>query len=218
MIFYDATITIPNVGSYYIGTGKMINIEISTFDRSDLQLPSWGILSNSASIEFKDTDLTFLHLAESNQLNEGAECEIRVNNTDRQSLNKIGVFKAKEWTYDNNTHTVFVSLRDNLEEWQDINVDGFGYDPSKTEEENTKNFAYIYDYLWEIVSNKDYNMEELSELNTETKNILLNSYIKYPFLEKGSLWRQWSKLCQVCQLHIYQDFSGKIICRYNGGD
>ena len=128
MIFYDATITIPNVGSYYIGTGKMINIEISTFDRSDLQLPSWGILSNSASIEFKDTDLTFLHLAESNQLNEGAECEIRVNNTDRQSLNKIGVFKAKEWTYDNNTHTVFVSLRDNLEEWQDINGDCWSSD------------------------------------------------------------------------------------------
>ena len=206
---------------------NLISISRSIFDRSDLKLPSFGIISNTGNIEFNDTDGEILDYAEQLLLEKGLKCEIKLNNTLVEGANKsIGLFETDQWNYDNDSRVVSVSLKDDLQEWQDIDVKGIDYDPRKAE---SKPFSGLYAYLWELTSNRyyatrgikgkgNYNMLAPDELDIDTQKVLENTYIEYPFLENGTMWQQWTKLCQACQLHIYKNNEGIIVCRYNGGN
>ena len=208
---------------------NLLSIERSIFDRSDLKLPSWGIISNVGNLEFNDINNRFLGYANAGLLVEGMKCELYLNNTlAKGATEKIGTFYTDTWDYDNDNRVVSVSLKDDLEEWQEINVEGFSYDPRMTnigfEEKILRRF---YKYLWKITSNRvyggikgkgNYNMLAFEELDYETRQHLVDIYIQYPLLASGSLWQQWTKLCQVGQLHIYKNNDGVIVCRYNGGN
>lgn len=213
-----------------IDRNNLISIDRSIFDRSDLKLPSWGIISNTGNIEFNDTDGEIRDYAEQLLLESGLKCEIKLNNTlVNKASETIGLFETDQWNYENDSKVVSVSIKDDLEEWQDINVEGISYDPRKIE---PKPFSWLYEYLWNLTSNRhykditgkdymgngSYNMFGLHELDANTYNRLTKSYIQYPLLESGTLWEQWTKLCQVCQLHIYKNNNGVIVCRYNGGN
>ena len=206
---------------------NLLSIERSIFDRSDLKLPSWGIISNLGNLEFNDANKRFLAYANAGVLVEGMKCELYLNNTlVNGAIERIGTFYTDTWDYDNDNRVVSVSLKDDLEEWQDINVAEISYDPRKIEH---KPFKWFYVELWKLTSNRfyaeediygngNYNMLAFDELDTDTQDILQNAYIQYPLLESGSLWVQWTKLCEVCQLHIYKDNNGVVVCRYNGGN
>ena len=210
---------------------NLISISRSIFDRSDLKLPSFGIISNSGNIEFNDNSGEILDYAEQLLLQSGLSCEIKLNNTLVDGASEtIGLFETDQWDYDNDNRVVSVSLKDDLEEWQEINVSEIKYEPNKPQH---KSFAYFYELLWKLTSNRssyvndkgetiigtgNYNMLSINELDEDTQAVLKNTYIQYPFLEIGSLWQQWTKLCQVCQLHIYKNSDGVIVCRYNGGN
>ena len=212
--------------SIEIDRRNLISISRSIFDRSDLKLPSWGIISNTGNIEFNDTDGEIRDYVKQLLLESGLKCEIFLNNTLANEQEKIGLFETDEWNYDNDNRVVSVSLKDDLEEWQEINVAEISYDPREIE---SKPFKWLYVYLWKLTShryyaeesiygNGNYDMLAFDELDTDTQDILQNTYIQYPLLESGSLWVQWTKLCEVCQLHIYKDNNGVVICRYNGGN
>lgn len=196
---------------------NIISIDRSIFDRSDLKLPSFGIISNVGKIEFNDTDGQIRDYAEELLLQSGLQCEIKLNNTLVESaVERIGLFETDQWDYDNDSRVVSVSIKDDLEEWQEINVDEINYDPRNPE---SKPFSWLYYHLWAITTkNNNYSMQSFEELDSATKEILESTYIKYPLLESGSLWQEWTKLCQVCQLHIYKNNNGLIVCRYNGGN
>lgn len=204
---------------------NLLSIERSIFDRSDLKLPSWGIISNVGRLEFNDANNRFLGYANAGLLVEGMKCELYLNNTlAKGATEKIGTFYTDTWDYDNDNRVVSVSLKDDLEEWQEINVAEIKYEPNKPQH---KSFAYFYEILWSLTSNREYNgvkgngkynMLALGELDGYTGEVLYNTRIKYPLLNYGSLWAQWTKLCQVCQLHIYKNSDGIIVCRYNGGN
>lgn len=210
---------------------NLISISRSIFDRSDLKLPSFGIISNMGNIEFNDTNGEIQDYAEHLLLQSGLSCEIKLNNTLVDGASEtIGVFETDQWNYENDSRVVSVSIKDDLEEWQDINVPEISYDPRKVE---SKPFSWLYEHLWELTSNRNsyvnangetitakgnYNMFSLVELDEDTQAVLNNTYIQYPLLESGSLWQQWTKLCQACQLHIYKNNDGVIVCRYNGGN
>ena len=206
---------------------NLISLKSSIFERSDLKLPSWGIISNTGNIEFNDTDGEIRDYAEQLLLESGLKCEIKLNNTLVDGASEtIGLFETDEWDYDNDNRVVSVSLKDDLEEWQNINVAEISYDPRKIEH---KPFKWFYVELWKLTSNRfyaeediygngNYNMLAFDELDTDTQGVLQNTYIQYPLLESGSLWEQWTKLCEVCQLHIYKDNNGVVVCRYNGGN
>ena len=204
---------------------NLLSIERSIFDRSDLKLPSWGIISNVGELEFNDINSRFLGYANAGFLVEGMKCELFLNNTLVNGANeKIGTFYTDNWEYDNDNQVVSVSLKDDLEEWQEINVEEIIYNPSKPEH---KNFAYFYEKLWLLTSNRtyngvkgngNYNMLAMGELDGYTQEVLYQTYLKYPLLKYASLWSQWIKICQVCQLHIYKDNNGVVVCRYNGGN
>lgn len=196
---------------------NLLSLERSIFDRSDLKLPSWGIISNVGNLEFNDNNGRFLGYANAGVLVEGMKTELYLNNTlVNGASKKVGTFYTDQWNYENDSRVVSVSLKDDLEEWQDINVAEISYDPRVIKHEP---FSWLYKRLWSVTTaNGNYNMLSIDDLDIDTQAVLNNTYIQYPLLESGSLWQQWTKLCQVCQLHIYKNNDGVIVCRYNGGN
>jgi hypothetical protein len=215
MITLTAKIYISDTEIIEIDRRNMLGIDRSIFDRSDLKLPSFGIISNVGNIEFNDNDGRILQYAENLQLQAGQKCEIWLNNTLVEGASeRIGLFETDQWNYDNDSRVVSVSIKDDLEEWQEINVDEISYDPRTPE---SKPFKWLYEHLWAI-TDTNYDMLGFEGLDSDTQAVLNDTIIRYPLLEKGTLWQQWTKLCEVCQLHIYKDKNGKIVCRYNGGN
>ena len=214
MITLTAKIALNNGEEILINKRNLLNLERSIYDRNDLKLPSFGIISNYGNLEINDTNGSILEYAEKRLLEKGLKCEIFLNNTLANYSTKIGVFETEEWDYDSENFVVNVSIKDDLEEWQDINVEGISYDPSNP---TVQPLSDIYDYLWGK-TNTNYPMQSLGDLDDVTKGILTNTYLKYPLLEKATLWQQWTKLCQVAQLHIYKNNEGKVVCKYNGGN
>ena len=210
------------IGSYIkvekdFALNNLISLERAIFDRSDTKLPSYGILSNNGNLWFNDTNGAFLTYANAGVLGSGLKVHILLNNTLSKTSEEVGVFETDTWDYDNDNRSVSVSLKDDLVQWQDIYVEGFGYDPRKPNDILTeKSMANLYDWLYKKTP-KTYKMLAFSELDQETKTILQNTIIDYPFLESGSLWAQWTKLCQVCGLYIYKNNQGQVVCTYTYG-
>ena len=124
----------------------------------------------------------------------------------------VCVMKTKEWDYDNNSRTVNVSIGDDLEEWQNIPIAGFQYDPeNETSVLQNKSAADLYKWLYERTPSS-YKMYNYDELDVATKNVLETTFFEYPLLKDGSLWLQWSKLCEVCGLYIYKTKTGRTAC------
>lgn len=193
---------------------NMVSISRTLSDRADFKLPSFGIISNVGEIEFNDYNGKVLQYANNLLLKEGLECRLYLNNSLNTISQEIGVYQTSNWQYDNDNRKVSVSLKDDLEEWQDINVEGFSYDAKNRPEYN---LAWFYNYLRDRTPNK-YKMLELSELDSQTQSILNNIMIKYPMLKSGSLWQQWNKICQVAQAHIYKLDDGRTTFVYKGGN
>lgn len=211
-------------GDIIIDYKTLISLNRSIFYRNETKLPSYGILSNNGNLEFNDFDGTILSYAERLLLTSDLEIEINLNNTLTGLSEKVGVFKTKDWEYDNNNKTVSVSLKDDLEEWQDIQVKGFSCDPRKPNAvlEN-KSMADLYKWLQAQDENgnyrtpQKYKMLSFDELDEITKKVLNSITIDYPFLNDGTLWEQWQKLCEVCALYIYKNNQGRTVCIYSYG-
>ncbi len=203
-----------------INSRNIISISRNSSDRADFKLPSFGIISNTSEIEFNDTNGKILQYAKDLLLKEGLECNIYLKNSLYDSFESdgelIGVFTTANWEYDNNNRKVSVSLKDDLEEWQDINIEGFSYD-AKNRPQYT--LEWFYRHLHDSARTPTkYKMLAFEELDTTTKNILSNYTIRYPMLKSGSLWQQWTKMCQVAQAHIYKLDNGKTTFVYRGGN
>ena len=200
-----------------INRHNLISFEREIADRSDFKLPSWGIISNVGNITFKDKNDEVGDYAEKLLLKSDLEVDLIVKNTlYKEAVENIGTFYTQDWDYNNNNLEVSVSLKDDLEEWQDIQTKGIPYDPLNilkiTEESSMKD---IYIWLHSKTPSK-YQMMSFDELNVETQTILENHKIQYPFLSQSSLWQQWDKLCKACALYIYKN-KGRTICSYSLG-
>lgn len=192
---------------------NMTSLESSLFDRADTSMPSFGIISNTGSIAFNDINGEIKDYAEQQILKSGLNVIITLNNTLTRKSEVVGTLKTADWDYDNYNRAVNISLKDDLEEWQEINVAEFYFDLRWKKKQPLK---YFYDYLYDKTPKK-YNMLSFDELDEKTKDILENTIVSYPYLEKNTLWQQWQKLCEVAQLHIYKQ-NNRVICIYKEGN
>jgi hypothetical protein len=200
-----------------IDSSNLISLVKNLMDRSDYSLPSYGIISNTGEIEFKDTTRRVLLYNEVGLLTSDLVAVLKLKNTDNDYEENIGIMETADWNYNNYSRVVNVSLRDDLEEWQDIQVEGFSYNPKfPFEKWANGSMADVYMWLEERTPTK-YNMFDFEELDSETRTILSNTKINYPLLNNGTLWQQWNKLCKVCGLYIYKDNNGRTVCRYTLG-
>lgn len=203
---------------------NLISLNRNITYRSDNKLPSYGIISNAGNLEFNDISGEIKDYAEQLILTTDLKVEIYLNNTLANVQERIGVFETRDWDYDNDNRSVSVSLKDDLEEWQDIQVEGINYDPRKPFEviengsmDNLYKWLQAQDENGNYRTPLKYQMLSFNELDVKTQEILENTKINYPLLENGTLWQQWEKLCQVCGLYIYKNNEGKTVCSYTYG-
>ena len=196
---------------------NMISLEVRETDRGDFSMPNYGIVSNGGSAEFNDKDGSVLQYAERGDLVEKMPVEIFIKDTIKKTEIVVGTLFTEKWNYDNNIRVVSVSLKDNLEEWQDIQVGGIDYDPrSPYKYLPNGSFADIYKWLHKRTPSK-YGMVSYNELSEETKSVLEKTKLGYPFLDSSNLWRQWSKVCTACALYIHKNREGKTVCEHRIG-
>ena len=203
---------------------NLLNFNNNIVYKGDIKLPSYGIISNVGNITFNDNDGSVKRYAENLLLDSGASVQVWVCNTILNTKEKVADLLTNEWDYDNYNREVSVSLKDDLEEWQDIQVQGFGYDPREPFKVIADGkMSNVYKWLQDKDENgnyrtpQKYNMLSFDELDEETRNVLENTTVSYPFLENSTLWDEWSKLCQVCGLYIYKNNQGQTICTYSYG-
>lgn len=183
--------------------------QTNLFDRADDRLPSYGIISNSGNITFNDFNGEIGDYAEQGLLVSGLDTSIYLTNTLTRQTKTIGQLETDTWDYDNDSKSVNVSLKDDLEEWQEINVAEISYNP-KTDEE--KSFYWLYDKLKSITLSYGYKMRDIDD---KTKNVLNTNKLRYPLLKSDNLWRQWNKICFALRCVIYKQ-NGEIIFKYIG--
>lgn len=197
-----------------INKNNLIAFNSDILDRANVQYPSFGIISNSASLTFADFNEQVLDLITQQILHSGIKVEVWLNNDISNTQEQVCLMETRELSYDNDNRQVQVSLKDNLEEWQDINIEPVNYNPLKPQSQTAE---FFFNYLYSQTPNK-YSMLSFDKLDEETQNILSNTTIEYPVLENGSLWDSWQKLCELCMLHIYVDYEGKTVVKYNNGN
>lgn len=217
MIEITAKIKISDSVEITIDKRNIISFEYGIFDRADINLPSYGILSNTGNIEFNDIDGVIANYANNLLLTSGNTVECFLKDTIRGTQTVIAKTQTDAWDYDSNNRRVSVGLKDDLEEWQDIQVSGISYDPRTNASITAET---IYGRLYEItqgIGNNKYGIQPFSSLDTETQTILSNTIIPYDIRESGSLWNQWDKLCKLCALYMYKTRNGNVACSYTLG-
>lgn len=196
---------------------NLISFNSNIFDRANIKQPSYGIISNSGNLTFADFDEQVLDLITQKIFHSGIKIEVWLNNKESNTREQVCLMQTGELSYDNDNRQVQVSMKDNLEEWQDINIEAINYYLEDGTPRQPQTAEWFYEYLYSKTPSK-YNMLSFNNLDDETKKVLSETKIQYPILESGSLWDCWQKLCELCLLHIYVDYEGKTVCKYNNSN
>lgn len=187
---------------------NLLDFERTIMDRSDIKKPSYGIISNTGSLSFIDKDGEVADYIAQQIISSKNVISAYLENTETGAKEQIAYFNTQQWSYNNSQSLVDVSLKDDLEEWQDINVPAVDYTPTVS---TPKTAEWFYKYLYDKTPEK-HKMLSFDELDSATKVVLSGTTIQYPLLESASLWAQWDKLCQLCFLHIYKRNDGRTVC------
>lgn len=197
--------------SIELDESNLIDFERTIMDRSDTSAPSYGVISNSGSLSFIDVDGEVADYVAQQIVNSKNIISAHLYNDKTGIERQIAYFNAQKWSYQNSQSLVSITLKDDLEEWQYINVSAIYYNPKIS---TPKSAEWLYREVHKQTPAK-YKMLEFEELDDETKAVLSGTTIKYPILESGSLWSAWDKLCQLCFLRIFKNNSGRTVCKYS---
>lgn len=184
-------------------------------DRQSAEYPTYGLISNSANLSFYDFDESALDLIITKVLHSGAKVSVWLGDDELLTNEEICEMEIRELSYDNNNRKVDITLKDNLEDMQNINVSSIDYDP-RPDKSKPQTAKWYYENLYNItVGLNKYDILSFDELDEKTKSVLSQITIKYPILESGNLWDSWDKLCQLCLLHMYIDNENRVVVKYS---
>lgn len=191
-----------------------MGIDYNHSAKATVNLPSYGIISNKGNISFVDSDDAVLGFANNGFLKGGAEVEINLTNTLTHKSEVLAQCITDTWDYNNNSKEVSVSVKDNLEEWQKINVEGINFNPNNvTKDLTNRTMAELYAWLQKETPAK-YKMKAFGYLDQDTQLLMQNTFLPFPQLNDDTLWNQWDKLCKACGLYIYKLKNGETTCSY----
>lgn len=214
MIRLTATITKLDGTLITIDYRNLLSLSRTITDRSDIQRPSFGVISNGGNITLIDYDNSLKEMMINHTLRSGMKVNIYLENTIYKAKISVGEFITNKWGYNPDNKEASVSLKDDLMEWQDILLSPATYDPYR---EKDFSCEWLYNYLYNKTPAK-YNMTSWDNLDTDTKTILSNTNFEYFILTAKNLWNAWTQLCALCQCHIYKNNRSQTICKYNGGN
>ena len=201
MIRLSATINIE--GNNHEIDRNLINIRFSGQDRSDSSLPSWGIKSNSGSLEMYDIDESITKAYEKGLL-EKSLIDIYLNVGERKE--QIGRFNVVGANRNKQTLKTTIEFQDTLVSWQDKKM------PQYCE------FSASVSPTIQSILSKLLTIANISVLysNDKTAERARSLYINHAILEAGSFWAQMEKICEVGAFYIYCDEMGNARIHYSG--
>lgn len=200
-----------NIG---IDENNLMSYDGELIKTSNITYPTYGIISNKADVTLADNKEHIIDLIKQKVLAKGVKVELSVTNNYGTFINtqQLANMTIESLSYDNYNRRVSITVQDNLEQWQEINVPEINYIPEVSTSQKAK---YIYNYLYDITVNNGFDMLSFDELDEDTQNILNTTNITYPTLDSDNLWNEWDKLCQLCYLNIYANNIGKIVTKYS---
>jgi hypothetical protein len=215
MICLNAKIYFPNSSvPFEIGRKNILSMENPFFDRDSVEMPSFGLRSNTNRISFKDYSGLIRDYANQGLLTKDIKTEVFIFDTLKKKTQKIATAFTENWQYDNNTRTVDLTATDGLVDWQSIDVQPLGI-----EFRNTSEMVVVYEHLREIANQKSRTkVASFYELDERTKNALQRLNIGHPVIEQCSLWAAFSKLCVACMLNLCVRVDGIAQPYYTYGD
>lgn len=192
-----------------IDQDNLISSDDELFDRSNTTQPSYGLISNTANLTVADYNEQILDLITQKVLGRGIKVTVWVNNDKVAERNQVISEKyIQSITYDNDNKQAQISLKDNIETMQDVNVPAIYID---VENIVSKTGKYYYDHLYTKSQDAGLDVLAFNELDNDTKSVLNNTVIQYPILDEDSLWNEWTKLCDLCLLHIYVNANNRVV-------
>lgn len=204
MIRLSATISgLSNNETISIDRRNIVSLNYKFVSRSNNSIPSFGIISSSGSIEFKDLDRKIEDYANKGFLVGDLSVVISLENTITKKKKSLSGIQTDNWRYDTENRTANVSLTDGLEDWQQIQVDNVNLSAETT--------AYKF-YESVLIAKQTPSKYIFKELDATTKAYLESIVIKYPYLDGGSLWSQWVKFCEAFGVYIYKNEDSLIVC------
>jgi hypothetical protein len=202
MIRLTATISgLSNNETISIDRRNIVSINSKNSSRSDNSRPSFGIISSSGSVQFKDLDGKIEDYANKRILTSNLSIKVYVENTITKQKMLVSDLKTENWRYDSDNRSANVTIKDDLEEWQGIQVDRI---PLRSE-------SSAYE-LYQILRNRTPSKYQFANMDEATEDYLGGIVVKFPYLDSGSLWSQWNKFCEAFGIYIYKNIEGKIVC------
>lgn len=183
---------------------NLSSIEFSGQDRSNPSLPSWGIQSNSGSLEFNDADGEILALHKNGHI-ANAKTNIYLNISARKK--KLGSFYVSDVRKKAQGSQMTLDFADTLETWQNITMQKYYYPYADKD-------IYAKDIINTLCERSGV---ELKYSDEATRTRLSNLRVFIPLLESGSLWSQMTKICELGACYIYCDNEGVPNIHYSGG-
>ena len=200
MITLSANIMVSDTEIITINQQNMKSIKRNISDRESVDEPSWGIISSKGEISFYDPDGQVLDLIERQKLNTSVKIEIFINNTLAKITKSIGEFYSEKWRYDNNSRLVTVTIKDDLEEWQEVVI---------SQPSSLQNFTYK-DLYYENVAQTPSKFK--ISISQETLDYLSQiRETKSSRLVGNTLWARWQQFCEATMLHIYKKGKGEVV-------
>jgi hypothetical protein len=192
---------------------SIISTDTKIADRNSFDEPSFGIFSNSGTLELRDLDGEIYDAVREGIIAGGTKVSIWIKNTITKREVRVADMFTDTFNYDADNRTLSVTLKNNLGDMQSQTGEAIYIDPTISQ------FSTLYDVYNTI---REKTREKLPFLNfkvldEETTSHLQSIRINF-HLEEASIWAQWEKLCVVAQCHLYQDDDGDCVFKYNGGN
>ena len=178
-----------------IGKDNLTSINFSGQDRSDTNLPSWGIKSNSGKIEFKNNSGELFKTLKSNSTIYNCNINIYINT--KNSNQQIGSFYIESCENSNDFSRCSLQFKDILPNWM--------------EEKLPIKYAKSQELAYTLASNLG-----LKFADSKTLEYLLSIPFVFAYYEEGSKWNVATKLCEATGCYIYCNKKGEPTIKYDG--
>ena len=190
-----------------VGKRNKRSIDFTISSRDKVDAPSWGIISNSGTISLIDTGGSLYQYAVNGDLKAGDAVEVFCENTITKKTQRIAYMFTEKWNYNNSNRNASVSIKDDLERWQDIQFDGIELNRPAT----------LYEIYEIFKSASERYGFSFSPLKDEVRDILKATTIEFPVISAGNLWSKWDNLCKCACIYIYKNHDNEVELNYYYG-
>lgn len=225
-IYRDKSDTNP----IYIDYRDIISADNDLKDRSDMIMPSYGLISNGATLEFRlnDNNREVINIAK--QYADTAFCVMYLKNTISGKNQKMSTKYITDIKVDENDKIASMQMVDRLMALQKTsplmspptltnNPLTGGTDetlPQLLQRYEVQKPFWVYFYWWRY-EEQEWVTAHNAKLTQSALYFIKECDAALYYAEQNNLWRHYDELCQALMLHIYIDNNDDMVIDYQYG-